>query len=540
MSPRPARKGGPAARQDRQAARKSRPARPARQARGRQLTNRFALAFLVLLALAGLYGVAGLSRAVELTAAQPATPAGQLTVTSALVGCPGPGSGAVTGGNIAEASAPAGTGSGQVTLTVPDPSGKGKPAAPAVTTPQPGQLTIKAVKAAPAVPKKAATLPSMAGGKVPTSLRPGGLFVAAAGTNAQGFDVEQLGPAGKPAARCQAPGSDFWFVGPEATTTHTQLYLMNPDNTAADAHVAIQTDSGPLLGKPDSGILVPPHTMIMQSLDHLVHAARAASFHVTTSSGRVVAAIRETDNLGKPGIWLPAAPEPATSQVLTGLPDVTGTRQLYITVPGTKAAKISVTAVSPRGSYQPTGGNGIPPLLGKLTTSVSIPALSGFPGSIKISSSVPVTAALEVSGGPSGAPGAFITGSAPVAEQGVVAASPAGAAGTTDLVLSAPGKAATVRISAAVPGTALTGQPGQLVHIAAKSAVKFAVKLPKGDAKASLVALLITPQPGSGPVYAARLALSSGSVQGVLPVISSPTRIDLPPAQQSLVAVLGN
>ena len=539
MSPRQARKGRPAARQDRQAARKDRPARPARQARGRQLTNRFVLAFLVLLVLAGLYGIAGLSRAVELTAAQPATPAGQLTVTSALVGCPAPGSGAVTGGNIAEASAPAGTGSGQVTLTAPDPSGKGQPAAPVVTTPQPGQLTIKTVKAAPAVPKKAATLPSMVGGKVPTSLVPGGLFVAAAGANAQGFDVEQLGPAGKPAARCQAPGSDFWFVGPEATTTHTQLYLMNPDDTAADARVAIQTDSGPLLTKPDSGIVVPPHTMIMQNLDHLVHAARAAAFHVTTSSGRVVAAIRETDNLGKPGIWLPAAPEPATSQVLTGLPDVTGTRQLYITVPGTKAAKVSVTAVSPRGSYEPTGGNGIS-LLGKLTTSVSIPALSGFPGSIKITSNVPVTAVLEISGGPSGAPGAFITGSAPITEQGVVAASPAGAAGTTDLVLSAPGKAATVRISAAVPGTALTGQPGQLVHIAAKSATKFAVKLPKGDAKASLVALLITPQPGSGPVYAARLALSSGSVQGVLPVISTPTRIDLPRVRQSLVAVLGN
>ncbi len=539
MSPRQARKARPGPRQARPAGSPAGQARPARQARGRQLTNRFVLAFLVLLALAGLYGIAGLSRAVELTAARPAASAGQLAVSSALVGCPGPGSGAVTGGNIAEASAPASTGSGQITLTVPGPAVKGQPAAPVVNSPQPGQLTIKTVKTAPVVSNKAATLPSMAGGKVPTALAPGGLFVAATGANAQGFDVEQLGPGGKPTARCQAPGSDFWFVAPEATTTHTQLYLMNPDSTPADAHVAIVTDSGPLLGKPDSGISVPPHAMIVQNLDHLVHAARDAAFHVTTSSGLVVAAVRQTDSLSKPGIWLPQAAEPATSQVLTGLPDMTGTRELYITVPGAKAAKVTVTAVSPRGSYQPTGGNAIS-LLGKVTTGVSIPALSGFPGSIWVSSSVPVTAALEVSGGPPGAPGAFITGSAPITEQGVVAASPAGAAGTTDLVLSAPGKAATVRIAQAVPGTALTGQPGQLVHIAAKSAAKVAIKVPKQDAKAKLVALLVTPQPGSGPVYAARLAQASGAVQGVLPVISTPTRIDLPAGRQSLLAVLGN
>lgn len=534
MSQRPARKARPAARPVSQAR-----ARPVNRARARPLTSRLVVALLVLLALAGLYGIAGLNRAVEATAVRPAGAVGQLAVTSALLGCPGPGSGPVTGGSFAEASAPASTGSGHVTLTVPVPSAEGQLAPPAVTTPQPGQLTVKAIKTAPAQPKKAATLPTMAGGRVPTSRAAGGVFVSAAGANAQGFDVEQLGGGGRPTARCQAPGSDFWFVGPEATTTQTQLYLMNPDGAPADARVDVQTDSGPLLGTPDSGILVPPHEMIVQNLDRLVHAARAVALHVTTTSGRVVAALRETDKLSRPGIWLPAAADPATSQVLTGLPDVTGTRKLYITVPGSKAAKISVTAVSPRGSYQPTGGNGIN-LLGKLTTSVSIPALSGFPGSIKITSNVPVTAVLEVSGGPSGAPGAFVTASGPITEQGVVAASPVGPAGTTDLVLSAPGQAASVRIAHAVPGQALTGQQGRVVHIGAKSATMVAIKLPKREAHAPVVALLITPEPGSGPVYAARIAKSRGAVQDVLPVLSAPTRITLPPARQSLVAVLGN
>jgi hypothetical protein len=514
-------------------------ARKARPARGRQLANRFILAFLVLLALAGLYGLAGLSRAVRLTAATPVRPVGLLSVTSALVACPGPGSAAPTGGSIAEASAPARTDSGQVAVTPLRLATTRQPLTTVSTAPRPGQLTVRSIRQAPVIPKKKAAMPSMAGGLVPTSLAQGGVVISASGADAQGFDVEQLGPGRQPTARCQAPGSDFWFVGPETTKLRTELYLINADGTPADVHVGVQTDSGPLLGPPDSGIVVPPHSMVVQNLDKLVRSARAAALHISTSTGRVVAAVRETGNASKPGIWLPPAPQPATTQVLTGLPDVAGTRELYVAVPGAATARVTITAVTPRGSYQPTGGSGIT-LLGRVTTGISLPSLSGFAGSIKISANVPVTAVLEVSGGPPGAPGAFVSGSAAVAEQGVVAASPAGAAGTTEIVLSAPRQAASVRITQAAPGAALTGQPGQVVHIAAKSATRVRLRLGKKAANAPLIAVVVTPLPGSGPVYAARVAISGGAVVTVLPVSSSPTRIDLPSVRQSLLRVLGS
>jgi hypothetical protein len=515
-------------------------ARKARQARGRQLANRFILAFLVVLALAGLYGVAGLSRAVLLTAqTKPVSTVGRLQVSSALVACPSPGLGPPVGGKIAEASAPASSGGGQVSLTPLHLISNTRPVTSVSTAPQPGQLTIKSIHQAPVMKNAKATMQSMAGGLVPTSLANGGLIVSATGSDAQGFDVEQLGPGGQPTARCEAPGSDFWFISPETTKLSTQLYLINADDAPADAHVGVQTDSGPRLGAPDSGIVVPPHSMVVQNLDKLVRSAKAAALHVTTSSGRVVAAVRETGKAGKPGIWLPPAPEPATTQVLTGLPDTTGTRELFITVPGGGAARVKVTAVTPRGTYQPTGGNGIS-LLGRLTTGIALPSLSGFPGSIKISASVPVTAVLEVSGGPPGSPGAFISGSGPITEQGVVAAGPAGSAGTTEIVLSAPGKAASVRITQAAPGAPLTGQSGQIVKIAARSAAKVKLKLPKQVAKAALMAIVVTPLPGSGPVYAARVALGGGTVITVLPIGSSPTRIDLPSVRESLLRVLGS
>ncbi len=154
---------------------------------------------------------------------------------------------------------------------------------------------------------------------------------------------------------------------------------------------------------------------------------------------------------------------------------------------------------------------------------------------------MPVAATLEISGGGSGAPGAFLTGAGPIIEQGVVAASPDGSAGTTDLVLSAPGKAASVSISVAVPGAPLTGQPGgQLVKINAHSSAQVKVVLPKHSPKSAVMAIIVTPQQGSGPVYGARLAESGGSVVTVLPVIASPARIDLPDVRASLVAVLGS
>ena len=277
-------------------------ARKARRARGRQLANRFILAFLVVLALAGLYGVAGLSRAVLITAAvKPAHTVGRLQVSSALVGCPSPGLGVPTGGNIAVASAPARKGSGQLALTPLHLVTSTRPVTTVSSAPQPGQLVVKTVHQAPVVKKAKSSMPAMAGGAVPTSLANGGLLVAATGSDAQGFDVEQLGPGGEPTARCQSPGSDFWFVGPETTKLHTELYLINADDKPADAHVGVQTDSGPRLGPADSGIVVPPHSMVVQNLDKLVRSAKAAALHVTTSAGRVVAAVRETGKAGQAG-----------------------------------------------------------------------------------------------------------------------------------------------------------------------------------------------------------------------------------------------
>src|SRR5262249_56562550 len=129
----------------------------------------------------------------------------------------------------------------------------------------------------------------------------------------------------------------------------------------------------------------------VQSLAKLLRGSRVVALNVTTSVGQVAAAVLETSSGAQPGVWLPPAQAPATSQVLPGLPGAVGPRQLYIAVPGGDNAQVKVTAVTARGSYQPTGRSGINPP-GGAAVSVTLASLGGIAAAIQISSHEPVSA----------------------------------------------------------------------------------------------------------------------------------------------------
>jgi Family of unknown function (DUF5719) len=387
--------------------------------------------------------------------------------------------------------------------------------------------------------RQAAARPAGNGSSGAISILParGGVVVQAAGAMAQGLEVEQTGPSGLVTGACPAPGTDFWFVGPgAASAAQIELYLMNADGQPANVQVSAVTDSGPLLGNSgsDTGIVVPPHGMVIQSLGKLLHSSRVIALHVSTSVGRVAAAVRETKSPADQGGWLPAAQAPSKTLIIPGVPKSTGARDLYLAVPGTGNAQIKITAVTARGSYQPTGGSGID-LAGDSAVAVQLPSLSGVAAAIRISSSVPVTAAVMVPGGASGAPGAISAAAAPISEQGIVAASPSGSSGSSELVISAPRAAATVRIVAATSKIAFTGQAATVVKVAAGHTVVARIKPPRGG-KATAFSVVVTPLAGSGPVYVGRVIISGGVVRTILPVESALTWVPLPATQDSLGA----
>ncbi len=459
----------------------------------RLFANRLIVAILVVLALAGQYGLAWLSHPVAAATGHPVRPAGRALVTAAIRACPSPGS--TAGGDVAivagaPAAGQAGTGTAAVTrLSAAGSTDTGKPL---FTRTQPGVLSRTRIPLATA---RSGRVPAgshaAANDKIPAAPARGGVVVRATGAMARALEVEQTGAGGFPTAACGGPGTDFWFVGPgQHELAGLQLYLMNTDSQPADAEADIFTDSGPLLGSTDTGIAVPAHGLVVQSLATLLHGSRVIAVHIRTSLGRLVAALRETKSLRQTGAWVPASQPPARSLILPGLPSSAGSRDLYVAVPGAANAQVKLTAVTAKGSYHPTGGSGID-LPGGSAVVVALPSLGGVAAAIRLTSNVPVAATIRVSGGPAGAPGVFTAASAPVQQQGVVADNLSGSGNASTLVLSAPLGAASVRITeqatAAAQQPGAVGQPDRVIQVAAKHTAVVRIRPPSGIRRATAV-----------------------------------------------------
>jgi hypothetical protein len=500
---------------------------------------RLLFAAFVVLALAAVYGVAGLRHPVPAAGYGPGKE-GHAPVTSAIRACPAPGSSGVAAGLLVTGAVPgsASGGTAVVTRLVPGGSATLGPVTASISNPNVTRIT--AVKAAPVLPKRLRTGQPGSSPAVRTQTGRGGVEVNATGAMAQGLAVEQAGPGGITTAQCGSPGTSFWFIGPgQSSAADIELYLINTDGQDADAQVTAVTDAtkgGLVLDDADNGITVPPHSMVTQSLGGLLQSSKIAALNVTTSVGRVVAAVRESRSGSDQGGWLPETTAPATTQVIPGLPSAGGSRELYIAVPGEAAAAVKVTAVTTRGSYEPTGGTNIE-LLGDTSNEVSLPSLGGVASAIEVSSSVPVVAGMLVPGGPGGIPGAMAGSAGPVQEQGVLVASPVGSAGSTDLVLSAPAQAASARIVVSAAGVPITGQTGTVVRIKAGNTVVVPVKAPRGR-RITQVMIVVSPLAGSGPLYAARVITVRGVIQSIMPVPSSLTWVPEPAVHSSLGALL--
>jgi hypothetical protein len=77
-----------------------------------------------------------------------------------------------------------------------------------------------------------------------------------------------------------------------------------------------------------------------------------------------------------------------------------------------------------------------------------------------------------------------------------------------------------------------------VIAIPAKHAVVVHLTRPAGVSSGAGFAVVLTPQPGSGPVYAGRvLAAPDGTVFGIMPVASALTTVPLPGVRDSLLTV---
>ncbi len=249
--------------------------------------GRFTVFGLVVLALAALAGVARLSEPVTVQDGQQAATPRTVPVSVGMRACPSPGSPVSRDAGLAVLAAAGHSGSGRATIS--RLSASGRAASPLRSLSQPGVLSVSEVPAAPAA--SLAGSGGSTGGKDSAAVQPGGVMIAATGSMAQGLEAEQTS-GGVVTASCGSPGTDFWFAVPGQQSAGTiELDLMNVDSQASAVDVDVFTDTGPLQTGTDTGINVPAHGLVVQSLARLVHGSRAVALHVRTSAGRVVAAL---------------------------------------------------------------------------------------------------------------------------------------------------------------------------------------------------------------------------------------------------------
>jgi hypothetical protein len=493
--------------------------------------RRILVPLAVVVALGAVYALTAFGRTTSLGGGKQVPPPQSAAATSVMRACPSAGMAGSATTAVALVAAPATAGQGQAEVSR---LGGTASTHPLRRMTDPGQLSLARVRAVGAT-RPAATARS-GSQPVKTVAARGGVVVQASGSMARGLEVEQVAAGGIPSARCESPGTDFWFVGPgQHGLARIQLFLLNPGSQPADANVEISTDAGPLQGGADMGIAVAPHSMVVQSLAPAVRQSRAVALHVRTSIGQVVAAVQEITHAGGGGAWLPAAQLPATRVVLPGLPGASGTRQLFVAVPGTRDAHLKLTAVTTKGSYPPAGSTGLD-IPGGSAAAIVLPSLSGVPAALTLSSDVPVTASAMLSGGAQGAPGVFTAASLPLEEQGVVAYDRAGSGLASQLVLSAPGRAVSARITQ-IGAAGPAGTP-QVVQIKAGHSMVAQLGKGGGSAHRAAFSVMVTPLAGSGQLYAGRVVTSSGTggkVQSLLPVISTLTMVPLPTVQNTVI-----
>jgi hypothetical protein len=495
------------------------------------IANRILPLLVVMLALAGAAGLAGFRHSFPVAEDASAALPPAVAVNAQVRACPGPGMAGSKGAGLALVASSAATGAGRALVSRLGPAS----AAPLRTLTRPGvwsQLGVPPAGGGSPAPKPGAR-PSASAGHVASVPLRGGVVVQAAAAMASGLEVEQIPAGGRGSTQCESPGTDFWFAGPgRYSVPRIQIFLLNIAGAAAVVNVEAFTDAGPLQGGADTGIAVAPHSMVVQSLGGILHGSRVIALHVRTSVGQVVAAAEETTGSARFGAWLPAAQPPATRVFVPGLPATAGTRQLYVAVPGTKDARVTLSAITSRGTYQPTGSGALDVPGGSAIT-ISLSSLSGIPGALKLSSNVPLFASVMLPGGPRGAPGVFSATAWPIQQQGVVAYNSGGAGQSCQLVLSAPGKPVKARIAVIGAG----GPAGKDLTVQVKARRSKVVPLGRssGSHRRSYFAVVITPLPGSGPLYVGRVLLSGGTIQSILPVASALTKVALPRVQNALV-----
>jgi hypothetical protein len=389
--------------------------------------------------------------------------------------------------------------------------------------------TIEAHKVT--TPSASVPVPVTSSGQVAVGLGTGttkdGLVVSATGDLAAGLEVEQITRGerginrGLAGLRCEAPKPEAWFVGGSTLPgNESTLVLANVDDTSATVNITVFTKDGRVDAAAGLGRSVPPHRRLEIAMDTLAPDKDLLAVHVVAQQGRVAAALRHsirTPTATEGVDWVPQTQPPATTVVVPGFASGKGQRFLYVTNPGTDTTTVSVQVTTQDAQFLPTGGRDAVDIAPGTTKAISLSDLTGTSA---------LSATVTSEGGPVVAGGfskdyqdgpvreiSYTAGALPLSGPALVTDLVIDRPTESTLILSAPGKAATVVVTAV-----------QVIGSSAKTRVKsIPVSVPAGrtailklstfflPATLAKLAVEVRPVGDSGPVYAARYLRERGA-----------------------------
>ncbi|HLT62091.1 MAG TPA: DUF5719 family protein [Microlunatus sp.] len=204
--------------------------------------------------------------------------------------------------------------------------------------------------------------------------------------------------AGLLGATCTKPGPSHLFVGVGARRElRTELVVTNPDATPAQVDVRFLGAQGPIDPAGGSGIEIAGGQSRVIALDSMITSDDPLSVEVVAARGRVAAIARDYRSKGdKPrgADWHPASTAAATEQIIPGVPDGSGARQLAVVNPGQNPAQVSIVALGLQGEFVPAGADKVE-VPAQSTAVVKLgPGLVEQAAAIQLSSDQPVSGAV--------------------------------------------------------------------------------------------------------------------------------------------------
>lgn len=205
---------------------------------------------------------------------------------------------------------------------------------------------------------------------------------------------------GLSALLCPAALGDAWFVGVRSDASHTaELALTNLDSTPAEVSLTILGTDGRVTAAGLRGIQVGARATRRIALGPLLDSGEPAAVRVETTAGRVAGVLRERaweGTAARGGLWVGAAAAPATTAVVPGVPGGAGARTLVVTNPGDRVAEVRVDILGDSGAIQIAGAESID-LPGHTTRTLELaPGLGGHAGSVRLTATRDVLAAVRV------------------------------------------------------------------------------------------------------------------------------------------------